>query len=737
MPGLGGFLRRTWRASVTRRRQLPTLVLALLLGIVFSVGEPLIWKINVEQAIDSARGLAAGDDARGVDFALTIGLSVLGFVVLAIVQWLANLAATARATRLGTAMANDLRVRTFAHLQRLSIDFYARARVGDLVQRVTGDVDAVEAAWTRALPATASHLLVLGAAVTIVGLLEWRFAAVDLIVGVALLAWWRRIAPASDQASVDRQQDAARLAATVEESVGAQPVVKAFGLQALMIERFRAQVETLTRREVTIGFFGGIGGTFAALCLILFFGATMLLSLGLYLTGGLPRGVGPVYIAIGLMLRPIVAAMSGLTQTLPPLQRAAAALERIDDLLAQTPSVADVPGAAPMPRPMRELTLENVGFSYDRERVHLSSVSLAIPVGQTVAVVGPSGSGKTTLVNLLTRMYDPNTGSIKVDGQDLRGATLESLHRQIAVVFQDTFLFDASVRENIRLGRPGATDAEIEEAARQAELHDFVQSLPRGYDTVVGERGVRLSAGQRQRVAIARAFVRQPSILVLDEATAALDPATEAAIVATLRRLAIGRTVVAASHRLEAIAHADRIVVLEGGRVVQEGRHAELLAHDGVYRRLWETQRAVQIDDAGDRASVELSLLRTIPVLDQLDDLLLGKVARRFVTEHLPEGRQVVHQGDPGDRFYVIVRGALAVTHQDDEGEEQQLRVLRDGDYFGEVALLRNVPRTATVRTLTPSTLLSLQRGQFLELLDDAPQMRDSLDRAYVDLTPA
>jgi ATP-binding cassette subfamily B protein len=264
-----------------------------------------------------------------------------------------------------------------------------------------------------------------------------------------------------------------------------------------------------------------------------------------------------------------------------------------------------------------------------------------------------------------------------------------------------------------------------------------VRTLPRGYETTVGELGVRLSAGQRQRLALARALVRQPAVLILDEATAALDSATEAAILATLKWVAIGRTVVMVSHRLASVAHADQILVLDGGRLVGQGTHAELLEAGGTYRQLWEKQEALTLDEAADRASVDVSLLRTIPVLERLDDDLLRRAARRFVTETAAEDRVVVHQNDPGDKFYVVVRGALAVTSQSVDGAETQLRVLRDGDYFGEVALLRNVPRTATVRTLVPTTLLSLQRAQFDELLEEAPDLRRSLDRHYVDLAPA
>jgi ATP-binding cassette subfamily B protein len=249
-------------------------------------------------------------------------------------------------------------------------------------------------------------------------------------------------------------------------------------------------------------------------------------------------------------------------------------------------------------------------------------------------------------------------------------------------------------------------------------------SLPEGYDTVVGEGGGRLSGGQRQRLAIARVLIRQPAILVLDEATAALDAGTEAAILATLERLRQHHTIIQVTHRLAGITTADGIFVMDQGELVEQGSHATLVERGGIYTKLWQKQSGLEVSADGMHASVDCACLRRIPILEQLDDAVLADVADRFATECFAEGREIIHAGDPGDRFYIIVRGKAVVLKPQAEGTQQAGDVMHDGDYFGEIALLHDVPRTATVRALTDCVLLSLGRGQFLRLMQRAPHLR-------------
>jgi ATP-binding cassette subfamily B protein len=286
------------------------------------------------------------------------------------------------------------------------------------------------------------------------------------------------------------------------------------------------------------------------------------------------------------------------------------------------------------------------------------------------------------------------------------------------------------------MGWPAASDAEIETAARQAEIHDWISSLPRGYDSPAGESGAKLSGGQRQRVAIARALVREPSILLLDEATSALDPAAESDINATLRKLAAGRTVISVTHRLSSVRDADCIYVMDGGRLAESGPHQRLLEAGGAYARLWRRQSGFVVNEQGDDGGVSPERLREYPLLSPIGPEALKELAGLFVSESYPSGQSVVVQGEIGDRFHMIARGRVEVLRGTPDSAPTRVAVLGDGDYFGETALIRRAPRNATVRTLAPTLLLSLKDKHFRLLLDRHPEVAERLNRQLRDTSP-
>ena len=317
-----------------------------------------------------------------------------------------------------------------------------------------------------------------------------------------------------------------------------------------------------------------------------------------------------------------------------------------------------------------------------------------------------------TLMTLLLRLYEPDEGSITIDGADIRRFALDEFHSLFGYVPQESILFDMSVRENIRMGNPAANDEDVEAAARAAEVHDAILQLPQGYDTPAGERGGRLSGGQRQRIALARALVRSPAILILDEATSALDPIAEAGIRSTLERLRHGRTILSVTHRLNSVVNANRILVLQHGRLCQEGTHADLVDRPGPYRDLWTKQQGLSLDAAAHHAEISIDRLRLVPVFYGLPDSVLAEAVLLFQTQEAPAHHLVLREGDLGVCLYIIVRGSVEVTSSEERGHSTRF-VLEEGDCFCERALLEATPEMEHVRTLSPCVFLTLTQAGF------------------------
>lgn len=688
------------------------ILLGLLLEMVFFAAVSYSFRFIVDGA------LLGGDWSLLV---LILAALLAGAVVVAVT----GLVRDYQYARVSSGVLGDMRARMFRHLQELSMDFYSRSQTGDLISHFSTDLATIETAATAAVPwAILPGLDVLSNTV-LMFVIDWRLALVAMLVWPATLIGPRVFAPRVAKESYHRKQIEARALSVVQEHVYAQPVVKAFGLKDAVVARFLDQGRALMQSMVRLGFYSamversaGIGIMFLQV-LVLGIGAVMVVRKSL--TIGSLAAFQTMFINFSYSL-------SYVTQYLPMLVEAGGGMRRVDELLEERPKVRERADPVVLRRLSREIELRDVSFGYSPGNPNLRNAAIRIPQGRLVAFVGPSGSGKSTVLNLIMRFYDADAGSIRFDGIDIREASLASLRSQMGVVFQESFLFDATIRENIRVGRPEATDAEVDEAARAAELHEAIASLPQGYDTPVGERGGRLSGGQRQRVAIARAVLRDPEILVLDEATSALDPATESSINATLERLCKGRTTLSVTHRLASVTRADRIFVLDGGVVCEQGTHDELMARHGCYRRLWDKQAGFALNEEGDGATVTAARLRDVPLFRELDLHLLEESTQLFRTESSPEGRLVTQEGDAGDLFYIIVRGKVEVCKRMPDGKETRVAVLTDGDHFGEIALLRAVRRTATVRTSTPSIFLTMHRASFFSLVNKVPRLRRHLD---------
>jgi ATP-binding cassette subfamily B protein len=698
----------TSRASV--------LVVTLLLEGAFNILLALSLKLIIDQAIVPRNAKV---------LALILGALVGGFLLTATSQVLRDYLYA----WFGARILNDLRKQMFRHLQRLSLGFYARMRTGDVAARFSTDLTAVEQAVVLGIPGASLCVINIIFSTCVLFVLDWRLA-LGAIVGLPLCIIGPRIlAPRALTAGYQLRTEEAALTSTVHENLGAQPIIKAFSLKQSVVDTFEREAEKLARLATRFNFLSYTSERSPNIAMLLF--NVVLISAGSYLAFRGSLSIGSL-VAFNALFITVSTAVMGVTAVTPSLLQATSGMQRIRELLDEEPTIVEQPNAKPLPNFLSNIRFENVTFGYSPDQHNLRNVGMNLPAGARIAFVGHSGCGKSTALNLIMRSYDPQAGRVTFDGIDLRDAQVDSLYDQVGIVFQESFLFNTSIRENIRLGKPTATDADVEAAAQAAELHDIVVQMPQGYDTVVGERGGRLSGGQRQRVAIARALIRNPALLILDEATSALDPSTEAAINETIERVSTGRTVITVTHRLQSVVDYDHIFVFKNGRIIELGTHAMLLSFGGNYAEMWRRQHGTTMSPEGDFQVTDTSILRDVPLFKDLDQAYLKNIAGMFSTEHVPAGRPVITEGDEGSRFYIIVRGKVAVSVTKDQSELVQVATLDDGDYFGEISLLANIPTTATVTTLTPSIFITLQREQLNRLVHQhaglGAQMREALE---------
>ena len=487
----------------------------------------------------------------------------------------------------GIRVEADIRRDLFAHMQKLSFDFYDRNRTGILMSRLTSDLfEITELAHHGPEDLFISLVTIIGAAI-VMFTVEWHLAlVVTLMVPIFIFVLFRR-RQAMGKASHIAKQKTGTINAEIESALSGMRTTKAFANEDLQQVRFDEANDIF--KTAKRGFHREMGIFFATMELFV-----TLLSLAVIAVGGwliMEDQLNYIdLITFSLYITTFVSPVRKLSYFAELFSNGLAGLSRFRDLMETEPAIADAPDAVELQSVRGKVDVEDVSFTYDGDVGVLHHMNLHIEPGETVAIVGPSGGGKSTLCQLLPRFYDVTDGSIAVDGHDVRRLTLQSLRRAIGIVQQDVFLFADTIRENIRYGRPDATDAEVEAAARQAEIYEDIMAMPHGFDTYVGERGTLLSGGQKQRVSIARIFLKNPPILILDEATSALDSVTESRIQGAFDALAVGRTTLIIAHRLSTIRNAHRILVVQEGVIAEQGTHARLLAQNGIYAQLYRTQ---------------------------------------------------------------------------------------------------------------------------------------------------
>ncbi len=518
-----------------------------------------------------------------------LNIIALALIVVFVLQMVFNYIQGYLITYVGERAVADLRIEIYTHLQKLSLAFFNERRVGELTSRVTNDVTVIQGVTTNVVAAFIQNIITFTGSFVLMLSMSWRLTSVTLLLIPLLIVlgifFGRKLRKLSTEVS-DRLAEATSV---LEETISGVRIVQSFAREPYEVERFSTAIEaafstsmvrTRTRAKfIPIVSFSGFG----ALVLVLWFGGRQVLQ------GSMQLGS---LVSFLLYAGVIAGSLGTFTGLYSQLQEALGATARVFGILDTAPDIADKPGVPELPKIVGAVTFEDVSFSYTdaTNAVILSNINLEVKPGEILALVGPSGSGKTTLVNLVPRFYDVSAGAISIDGYDIRDVQLRSLRSQIGIVPQETLLFSGTIGDNIRYGNLTASDEEVIAAANAANAHEFISRFEEGYATIVGERGVKLSGGQRQRVAIARALLKNPRILILDEATSAMDSESEGLVQEALERLMQNRTTFVIAHRLSTIKNASRIAVIDGGRMVELGTHAELLTRGGMYARLYNLQ---------------------------------------------------------------------------------------------------------------------------------------------------
>ncbi|WP_214628324.1 ABC transporter transmembrane domain-containing protein [Paenibacillus agaridevorans] len=692
-------------------------LLALVLEVAYAVAAPYSLKFIMDEAL-IPRNMEV--------FLLILGILLIGGTI----SVLANLLGDYSLGILSGNTIRTLRAKLFSHLQKQSLPFFQQYRIGDLTTRFSSDMSSIEGLVRLTSPSLLKESFSVILGLTALFLLEWRLALALLAASLLMMIAPKLMQKRAEAATIAYRDAQADFSNTIDEMIKGHRTIKGLHQQARFAARGGSNIKGLFTLGFRLHMTSSLMERIPLAIMLLTNGG--LIGLGGYLIFREMMSIGD-FMAFFTLSLTVAQGGANLSYLIPDFIDSGVSFRRVSEVLEVEPTVPEADNAITLPQEVGTFRLNQVTFGYSDTTTQLRNVSLAIPSGSYVAFVGSSGSGKSTALQLLARFYDPREGAVTADNLDLRTISEVSLRRYVTLVTQETFLFNTTIRDNLVLDQSGLTDEELRVAAEKARIHAVIERWPDGYDTKVHHEGGTLSGGERQRLAIARALLRKPRLLLLDEVTSALDPATEADINKLLLELRGDHTLVSVTHRLDSAAQADLIFVFDQGVVVESGSHPELMERGGVYRGLWDKQHGFRLSEDGRHAAVQGERLSKLAFFSGLESDALEEIAAHFATETFKAGDDVVTEGEEGDKFYIIVRGRFEVRKEIEGQGEITVAVLQDGDHFGEIALLRDIPRTATVRASASGTVLSMNRESFLGITARYPRIRSVLEQSLLE----